>query len=164
MAASVHLESDGSARRRRRVRLAQRYVMNPPMKAATWMGWSTGHVLVETRGRRSGRRRRTIVGMRLDGDTGWVVAEQGRHAGYVRNLSVDPHVRVRIARRWRAAVATMVAGDDPSARLDSFGRASHAAAVRRFGADLLTVRFDFGTVGAAPADPADPAGPVDARR
>jgi deazaflavin-dependent oxidoreductase (nitroreductase family) len=81
--------------------------------------------------------------MHLEGTTGWVVAEQGRHAGYVRNLEANPDVRVRIGRRWRWARAHVVPDDDPRLRLKAFGRASHGAVVRRFGTDLATVRFDF---------------------
>lgn len=131
------------AARRRRVRRMQRWVLNPPMKAATWLGVVPGHVVIETTGRVTGCRRRNVVGMHLDGDTGWVVAEQGRHAGYVRNLEAEPRVRVRVRRRWRSATAVIVDDDDPQARLDAFAMDSHAAAVRRFGTALLTVRFDF---------------------
>jgi deazaflavin-dependent oxidoreductase (nitroreductase family) len=123
---------DGSQRRRRRVRLLQRYLLNPPMKLMAWAGLLPGHVLIETRGRRTGKRRRNVVGMHLEGTTGWVVAEHGRHAGYVRNLAADPDVRVRIGRSWRPARAHVVDDDDPQTRLDTFGRHSHAAAVRRF--------------------------------
>ena len=130
-------------RKRKRVRLLQRYVLNPPMKLAVWAGLVPGHALVETTGRRSGKQRRTAVGMHVDGDTGWTVAEQGRHAGYVRNLEADPNVRVRIGRSWRPARAYVVDDDDAQARLESFGMQSHAAAVRRFGTDLTTIRFDF---------------------
>jgi hypothetical protein len=42
-----------------------------------------------------------------------------------------------------AARAEVVPEDDPEARLAGFGRAIHASTVRRFGTDLLTVRFDF---------------------
>lgn len=132
-----------SDRKRRRVRLIQRYLLNPPMKLATWAGLIPGQVLIETTGRRSGRRRRTVVGMHVDGGTGWVVAEHGRQAGYVRNIEATPDVRVRSGRRWRAARAEIVPDDDARARLDRFGRASHAAAVRRFGTDLTTLRFDL---------------------
>lgn len=122
----------------------QRWVINPPTKAVTWLGLVPGHVLVETTGRLSGKRRRNVVGMHLDAaGTGWIVAEQGRHAGYVRNLEADPRIRVRSRRRWRDATAVIVDDDDPEARLDTFGRRSHAAAVRRFGTELLTVRVDF---------------------
>ena len=137
-------DNDGN-RTRRWVRLLQRYVLNPPMKLAVWAGLIPGLVLVETRGRRSGKRRRNVVGMLLDdgGGTGWVVAEQGRHAGYVSNIEADPQVRVRISRRWRDARAEVLPDDDPEARLATFGRRSHEASVRRFGTDLTTVRFDF---------------------
>lgn len=137
------VSDDQSARRRKRVRLVQRYLLNPPMKLMTWLGLVPGHAILETRGRRSGRRRRTVVGIHVDGDTGWVVAEQGRHAGYVRNLEADSAVRVRRGYRWRPARAQVIDGDDPEARLKTFGRRSHAAAVRRFGTDLTTIRVDF---------------------
>jgi deazaflavin-dependent oxidoreductase (nitroreductase family) len=133
---------DGEQAKRRRVRFVQRYLLNPPIKLLTWTGLLAGHVLIETTGRRTGKRRRNVVGMHREGDTGWVVAEQGRHAGYVRNLDADPHVRVRLGRRWVAAEARVIDDDDPHARLEAFGR-SHAAAVRRFGTDLTTVRFTF---------------------
>ena len=71
------------------------------------------------------------------------MAEQGRHAGYVRNLSADAQVRVRLRRRWRPAQARVVDDDDVEARLDAFRSRSHAAAVRRFGTELTTVRVDF---------------------
>jgi len=129
--------------KRRRVRWVQRYLLNPAMKALTWAGLSPGHVLIETRGRRTGRRRRNVVGMNIVDDVGWVVAEQGPQAGWVRNISADPNVRVRVRRRWRPAHARVAYDDDPGARLDAFGRRSHAAAVRRFGTELTSVRFDF---------------------
>ncbi len=135
--------SDGAAaRKRRRVRVLQRYLLNPPMKAATWLGVYPGHVLLETRGRRTGRRRRTVVGLHREGGHGWVVAEQGRHAGYVANIAADPSVRVRSRARWRHARAFLEPADDPIARLSMFPRV-HGATVRRFGTDLLSIRIDF---------------------
>ena len=133
----------GAEKKRRRVRRLQRYLVNPPMKGLTWAGLAPGHVLVETQGRRSGKRRRNVVGMKIADDIGWVVAEQGRHAGWVRNIEARPDVAVRIGRRWRPARAEVVADDDPQVRLDAFEKRSHAAAVRRFGTELTTVRFDF---------------------
>ena len=134
----------GSARRRQRVVLVQRYLVNPPVKMLTWIGVLPGHALIETRGRRTGTRRRTVVGVHFDDDgTGWVVAEHGRHAGYVRNLEADPNVRVRRGGRWHEARAQVVDDDDPDARLESFGRRGHANAVRRFGTELLTVRLEL---------------------
>lgn len=142
-AARVSDDNDRAARRRKRVRLVQRYLLNPPMKMMTWIGLVPGHVIIETKGRQSGRRRRTVVGMHVEDGTGWVVAEHGRHAGYVRNLEADSAVRVRRGFSWCSARAHIVDGDDPQARLETFGRRSHAAAVRRFGTDLTTVRVDF---------------------
>ena len=55
--------ADGSAaQKRRRVRWIQRFLLNPPAKVAVWCGLVPGFVLVETTGRRSGKRRRNVVG------------------------------------------------------------------------------------------------------
>jgi deazaflavin-dependent oxidoreductase (nitroreductase family) len=134
---------DRSRRKRQRVRLVQRYLLNPPAALAVRAGLVPGYVLVETVGRRTGKRRRTVVGMRVEGTTGWVVAEHGRHAAYVRNIEANPEVRVCVSRQWRPARARLVPDDDARARLDTFGRPVHASNVRRFGTQLLTVRFDF---------------------
>jgi deazaflavin-dependent oxidoreductase (nitroreductase family) len=112
------------------------------MKAAVWLGLVPGHAIVETTGRLTGKRRRTVVGCHADHGSVWVVAEQGRHAGYVRNLEAHPDVRLRIGRRWRPATATVVDGDDPVARLATFGNDKHAALVQKAGTDLLSLRFD----------------------
>src|SRR4051794_21809881 len=106
------------------------------MKAAVWLGLVRGHMLVETTGRTTGRRRRTVVGCRAEGAVLWVVAEQGRRAGYVRNLEADPHCRLRLARRWRLATATLVDDDDPVTRLATFDP-KHAALVQKAGTSLL---------------------------
>ena len=136
---------DLDAARRRRTRLLQKYVANPPMKLGVWAGLVPGHMLVETIGRKTGKRRRTVVGCHVEGDTVWVVSEQGRHAGYVRNLEAQPRVRVRLGRRWRTATARIVEGDDSAARLASWpGRDKHAGIVRKVGTSLLTLRFDLG--------------------
>ena len=112
------------------------------MKAAVWAGVVPGHMLVETTGRLSGKRRRTVVGVHRDGDVLWVVAEQGRHAGYVRNLEADPRVRLRMSGRWVPATAHIADDDDPQARLATFGRAGHERAVRTAGTALLSLRFE----------------------
>jgi hypothetical protein len=51
-------------------------------------------------------------------------------------------VRVRVARRWTDAVASIVDGDDPLARLASFGDDRHASLVQKFGTSLLSIRLD----------------------
>ena len=137
------ISTSDPARGRRRVVTFQRYLLNPPMKAAVWLGLVPGHVLVEPTGRKTGKRRRTVVGCHVDGTTVWVVAEQGRHAGYVRNLAANPDVRLRLHRRWRHAVGSVADTEDPDARLDADFDPKHAALMRRYGTDLLTVRFDL---------------------
>lgn len=130
-------------RKRRWVRRLQKYAANPPVKLAVFLGLVPGHVILETTGRKTGKRRRTVVGVHRGDSSLWIVAEQGRHAGYVRNLEANPQVRVKLRGRWSAAEATVVDSDDPQARLDSFGRPSHANAVRRFGTALLSIRLDL---------------------
>jgi deazaflavin-dependent oxidoreductase (nitroreductase family) len=134
---------DATARRRRRTLRVQKYVLNPPTKLAVHLGLVPGHAVVETVGRKSGKRRRTVVGVHEEGDTLWVVAEQGRHAGYVRNAEADPHVRVRLHRRWRPATVHILDDDDPVARVESFGRDRHAKLVQTAGTSLLTLRLDL---------------------
>lgn len=135
--------SPEQAARRRRVRLLQKYLLNPPVKLGVHLGLLPGYALVETVGRRTGKRRRTVVGVHLEANMAWIVAEQGRHAGYVANLCANPSVRLRLGRRWHAGQARIVPDDDPQKRLDRFGRSRHAAAVRRFGTNLLTVQVDL---------------------
>jgi deazaflavin-dependent oxidoreductase (nitroreductase family) len=118
-------------------------IFNPLVRAAARRGLPLfGVALLETTGRRSGRPRRTPVGLAVDGDTAWLVAEHGRRAAYVLNLEADPRVRVLWRRRWRAGVARAVPEDDPLARLRTLPRI-HAASVRAMGSELLSVRIDL---------------------
>ncbi len=126
----------------RLVRRFQRRVLNPVARALAGVGVLPTHLLLETRGRRSGRPRVTPVGYGREGDTIWVVAEHGHHADYVRNIEANPHVRVRLGRRWHSGTAHIV-DDDPRQRLRQIGHRVNAAAVRAFGTDLLTVRIDL---------------------
>jgi deazaflavin-dependent oxidoreductase (nitroreductase family) len=132
----------------RAVRLFQKYVLNPPVRALFALGVvPPTHVLLETTGRKTGLPRRNPVGNGLDGATLWIVAEHGRDASYVRNLEADPRVRVKIGRHWRTGLATILPDDDPRARLQRIGRPVNGFMVRTVGTDLLTIRVDL--------DPAD---------
>jgi deazaflavin-dependent oxidoreductase (nitroreductase family) len=119
-------------------------VLNPPIKALAARGLVPTLALLETTGRKSGEPRRTPVGNGLDRatDTFWIVAEHGRRAAYVRNIEADPRVRIRIGRRWRSGVATILAADDPAARERHTSRLN-AAAVRAMGTELLAIRVDL---------------------
>ena len=127
--------------KRKRVVAFQKYALNPVTRlvAGTFPGW----VLLETTGRRSGKPRRTPLGGSREGrDTFWVVSEQGMQANYVRNIAVDPNVRLRIGNRWRTGRATIVPDDDVDARLRTQSRWNRTA-VRMTGTDLLSIRIDL---------------------
>ena len=126
--------------KRQIVTTLQKYLMNPFTRPVA--GRLPGWVLLETKGRKTGRRRRTTVGGTRDGDSFWVVSEQGRHADYVRNIEADPRVRVRIRGRWLDGTAHVVPDDDVDARRRTQS-AWNRSAVRAFGTELLSVRIDF---------------------
>ena len=79
------------------VRTLQKYFLNPPIKLALAMSPPLpGYALLETKGRKSGKARRTPVGEGRIGNQFWLVAEHGMKAGYVRNIEHDPHVRLKV--------------------------------------------------------------------
>jgi deazaflavin-dependent oxidoreductase (nitroreductase family) len=84
----------------------------------------------------------------LDDRIFWIVAEHGRRASYVRNIEVNPPVRLRIGRRWRKGTARLVPDDDPRERLHyiasrrPIARLS-TATVSLVQTDLLTIRIDL---------------------
>jgi deazaflavin-dependent oxidoreductase (nitroreductase family) len=118
-------------------------LFNPLVKAATNAGLALpGIAILETTGRKSGRRRRAPLGCSLDGDSCWIVAEHGRKAGYVRNIEADPRVRIKLGRRWRTGTAHVMPDDDARARQRGMP-SLNAAVVRLMGTDLLTVRVDL---------------------
>ena len=119
-----------------------RYAVNPLTKLAIRLRLVRGWSILETRGRKTGRRRQTPVGNGLDGDTFWIAAEHGRRAGYVRNLTADPRVRVFVRGRWRTGTATILPDDDPLERQRSLPRLN-ARFVRLMGTELLTIRIDL---------------------
>jgi deazaflavin-dependent oxidoreductase (nitroreductase family) len=132
------------------VRTFQRFTVNPLMRIFLALGVNPlGLAILETRGRRSGRPRRTPVGNGRMGDEFWIIAEHGTRASYVRNIQRDPHVRVRLRIAWRyrwvTGVAEILPDDDALARQRRIIRwhplrTLNAVNVRVLGADLLTVR------------------------
>ena len=135
------------------VHAIQIYLLNPPIKLAFRLGIvPPGFVLLETIGRKSGQPRQTPVGDGRVGNTLWIVAEHGRRAGYVLNLSANPRVRVRVRNglrfAWLSGTATVLPDDSTSERLRALGALNagqriNAWGVRMWGTDLLTVRIDL---------------------
>jgi deazaflavin-dependent oxidoreductase (nitroreductase family) len=86
-------------------------------------------IIVETIGRRSGKRRRVPVGFLEEDDKLIVVAEDGLAASWVRNaLARDGRLRVFLHGRWRDARLAPRQGD-PEVYLRRMNR-THAAFVR----------------------------------
>jgi deazaflavin-dependent oxidoreductase (nitroreductase family) len=101
------------------------------------------HALLETTGRKSGRPRRVPLGNGLRGSTFWIVTEHGHAADYVKNIQRDPHVRVKVGRRWREGTAHLLPEDDVAARLRFLRRPVNDALVRLVGTEHLTIRVDL---------------------
>src|SRR3954470_22947499 len=82
--------------RRRGINRLQKSLINPLDKLAfTLRIPPPGDALLETTGRRTGRLRVTPVCDGLEGDTFWIVAQDGRSADFVRNIDANPRVRVK---------------------------------------------------------------------
>jgi deazaflavin-dependent oxidoreductase (nitroreductase family) len=138
-----HLAATPNSTKPRRGHLPQRLLLNPAARCLTHLGLLRHHAVLETIGRRTGRARRTVVGIaRQPESVLWIVAEHGCQASYVRNLDADPNVRIRVGRRWQRGCARVVTDDDVDARLQLF-TSQHAKAIRLFGTELATVRIDL---------------------
>jgi deazaflavin-dependent oxidoreductase (nitroreductase family) len=129
--------------------LLGRYTLNPLIRGMFRIGFAPpGMAIIETLGRKTGELRRTPVICSPTGDTLWLIAQHGAHAGWVRNLQAQPSVRVRLGRRWLAGSAQLVPDDDVKARIDTFadtpvGRAMTAAVFRALESQPVSVRIDL---------------------
>jgi deazaflavin-dependent oxidoreductase (nitroreductase family) len=139
--------------KQRIVHTLQKYVLNPPIKFALGISLPLpGYALLETKGRKTGKPRRTPVGDGRIGNQFWLIAEHGRKAGYVRNTELDPHVRLKLREglryHWHAGTAHLLADDNPRERQRWLASqlpnsAGNARAVRLFGTELLSIRIDL---------------------
>lgn len=88
-------------------------------------------LLLEHRGRRSGKRRRTVIEV-VDRDrstgTYWIAAAWGDRADWYKNVKVDPRVRVTVGRRRFDAIAEVLPAEDSPAVLDRYAREHRTAA------------------------------------
>lgn len=135
-------------------------VVNPVMIALITRGLGPPtYAVVETTGRKTGRKRLVPVASGLDGDTFWMISGRGAKAAFVHNIRVNPRVRV-IARpvrlrdgirtRSRTGTAHLVPEDDADARHRLLGRGRplyrlDGLILRRLanGGNMLTIRIDL---------------------
>lgn len=75
-------------------------------------GFAPGFGIVETIGRRTGKRHQVPVGGRLIDGSFWFVSGIGRRTHYVRNIEANPRVRVKIGGRWHPGTARLCPEDD----------------------------------------------------
>jgi deazaflavin-dependent oxidoreductase (nitroreductase family) len=137
--------------RRRTIGRLQRSVINPLDRLAFALRVPPpGDALLETTGRRTGLPRVTPVCDCLEGDTFWVIAQDGHGADYVKNIKADPRVRVKGSlsdSSWRTGVAHILEDDDPAERIRTLSRGNRwrrlcLQASGSVGAEL-TVRIDL---------------------
>ena len=139
--------------KRRIVHALQKYVLNPPIRLLFAAGIAPpGYALLESVGRSTGKPRRTPIGDGRVGNQFWLVAEHGREASYVRNITANPRVRVKLRdglrMRWYQGTAHLLPDDNPRERQRWLAKQRpstwmNAMAVRGFGTKLLTVRIDL---------------------
>lgn len=91
------------------------YLESGGRRGHRWRGVNT--LLLTTRGRKTGKLRRTALIYGEDGDRYLVVASMGgapKHPEWYLNLTADPKVRVQVGKDEFDAVASTVAGDERS--------------------------------------------------
>ena len=140
--------TDRPTKRRWEIMLG-RHTVNPMMRGMFKLGITPpGMALVETIGRRSGTIRHTPIMCMRDGDTLWLIAQHGKHAGWVRNFEAKPQVRVRLARTWHEGTAELLPDDDVKARVRTFadsaaGKAMTGVMFRALESQPVTVRIQL---------------------
>jgi deazaflavin-dependent oxidoreductase (nitroreductase family) len=140
-------EASDRPRKRRVEILAGRYTVNPLVRGLFKLGITPpGMALVETVGRRTGAVRHTPVMCMREGDSLWLIAQHGKHAGWVRNFEANPRVRVRLGRRWLKGTAELLPDDDVKARISTFassavGRALTSATFRALESQPVSARI-----------------------
>lgn len=108
-----------------------------------------GFALLETTGRKTGRRHQVPVGGRKSGGAIWIVA--GRRVDYVRNIEANPTVRVRVGRRWYDGAAHLCPDDDARRRAIKVSFVNGAFLVLA-NKQPLSIRIDLESVTRPPRD------------
>jgi len=94
-------------RRRRELAMILWRVFNPLARALA--GVAPWWVVLETRGRRSGKLRRVpLAAGPRDGTAAWLISVHGTHASFARNIGADPRVRLKVRGRWLEGTARVL--------------------------------------------------------
>ena len=91
----------------------------PDMPQLTSRTGTPGDALLETTGRRTHLPRRPPVCDGLEGETFWLIAQDGRDADWVRNIKATRRVRVKVSgihTGRRSGTAHILDDDDPRER------------------------------------------------
>lgn len=100
-------------------------------------------LVLETFGRRTGRRRLTPMGCLREGDRLLVVCEHGRHADWLRNALAAADVRLWLAGKPYRAHIEALGDTDPEDLLQRMGNKVHAATIHAMAHDPCVVVFDL---------------------
>ena len=122
-----------------RRRLARTFwrIINPITRGVA--GLAPWWVLLETTGRRTGKRRRTPFANGLfDGHSLSLIAVHREHSGFAYNIAAKPHVRVKRRGKWHTGTAILEAVDDST--LAQFGLYARSG-LRAFAADPMILRI-----------------------
>jgi deazaflavin-dependent oxidoreductase (nitroreductase family) len=100
-------------------------------------------LVLETFGRRSGKRRLTPMGCLREGDRLLVVAEHGRGADWVRNALAGESVRLWLAGRQYRGRVQVLEDTDPEDVLARMGNKVHAATIHAMAHEPCVVAVDL---------------------
>lgn len=137
--ASTSTDSVPGVQSRRRLARAFWRILKPLTRGLA--GFAPWWVLLETTGRRTGKRRRTpLADGVFDGRQLLLIAVHGEHSRFAHNIAADPRVRVKRRGRWRDGTATFQPVDD--ATLRRFGRYARLG-LQTFADDPMALRIDL---------------------
>ncbi|MBA2607848.1 MAG: nitroreductase family deazaflavin-dependent oxidoreductase [Actinobacteria bacterium] len=125
--------------------------VSPPIARGFWKvvnpltrhlaGYAPWWVLLETTGRRTGKRRLTpFASGPLDRHATYLITVYGHRSAFAHNIVADPHVRLKRRGRWRSGTAAFIDTDEAIVRrFNAYAR----GALRIGGEDARLLRIDF---------------------
>src|SRR3954471_12598214 len=98
-------------RAKRRALLFFWRLVNPVARSLA--GIAPWWVVLETRGRRSGRPRQVPLARGpVDGHIVWLISVHGDQARFARNIAAEPRVRLKLRGRWQQGSAALAPMDE----------------------------------------------------